>query len=105
MSEYKTVALNLSLPDHLVEKLVELSSEFGITLSALVMSLLQNDVQFLQDIVIMARENREPLRKFGTVSKPQRATSLQAPIIRDYLASLCSRNIRGSDVSGVEPHA
>lgn len=94
MSDYRTVSVTLSLPDDLVEKLIELKHSFGITTSALVMALLEQPVDDLAEAVINARSERWPIRKFGSTERPYRATVNTAPLIRDYLGALCSRNLR-----------
>lgn len=99
MSEKRTVPLNLSLDEHLVEKLGELHSEFGITLSSLVMSLLEQPVDHLLEVVMLAHENKiPPLRDFTKGGKPLRATKHNQPVIRDYLVSLGQFNSRKADV-------
>lgn len=99
MSEYHTVSVTLSLTDELVEKLGELHSTFGISLSSLVMALLDYSSDDLMEVIIQARENRiPPLRNFTKGGKPLRATKHNQPVIRDYLVSLGRFNSRKADV-------
>lgn len=100
MSEYHTVPVNLSLSEEMVDKLGELHRTLGITMSSLVMALLEQPVDVLEDVFIQAHERKiPPLRCFLTSGgKLQRASKHSQPIVRDYLVSLGQFNARKADI-------